>query len=63
MPESKGVVKKIVEKDGRVLVSFPNHAGYFKLPPDMLDLAVESREKGRELSFSFDRELNITKIA
>lgn len=63
MPESKGVVKKIVEREGRILVSFPNHAGYFKLPPDMLALAVESKEKGRELQFTFDRELHITAIA
>ena len=31
MPQSTGVVRRIIERDGRFMVSFPNHAGYFKI--------------------------------
>lgn len=29
--ESKGVVRRIIEEDGTLLVSFPNHDGYFRV--------------------------------
>ena len=62
---SKGAVRRIIEEEGELLVSFPNHDGYFTLPPgdDALKAkAVESQEKGKEVVFTFDRDLRILSI-
>jgi hypothetical protein len=66
--ESKGIVRRVIEQDGGFLVSFPNHDGYFKIPES--DQAADLKQKIRgaqdskeEISFVFDKELNILKIA
>ncbi|MDI1226211.1 MAG: hypothetical protein PSY14_00805 [bacterium] len=60
MVEAKDIVRKIVERDGRTLVSFRNHAAYYTLPEgktEMRAIAAASQEEGREVSFSFDGNL------
>ena len=65
--ESRGTVRKILEEDGEFLVSFPSHDGYFKIPPS--PAAAELRKKiftaqkeKEEISFTYDKELNILDI-
>lgn len=63
MPEAKDIIRKIVERDGRTLVSFRNHAAYYALPSELRALAAEAKEQGREVAFSFDKDLLITALA
>ena len=63
MPEAKDIIRKIVERDGRTLVSFQNHAAYYTLPSELRGIAVASQEEGREVAFSFDKELLIQSLA
>ena len=63
MPESKDIVRKIVERDGRILVSFKNHAAYYTLPPEFRAIAASSQEEGREVAFSFDKDLLIQSLS
>lgn len=63
--ESKGVVRKFFEEKGQLLVSFPNHDGYFHAPADdagMRAKITESRDSKKELSFTFDKDLKILSI-
>ena len=68
MPQSTGVVRRIIERDGRFMVSFPNHSGYFKIAEgaaqdDLIARIRAAAEKGTTLDFTFDKEFNITDIA
>lgn len=68
MPRSQGVVRRIVERDGRFMVSFPNHAGYFTVAAGVAHDALVARiraaaDRGATLDFTFDKDLNITDIA
>ncbi|MBL8714098.1 MAG: hypothetical protein JNM12_14480 [Alphaproteobacteria bacterium] len=63
MVQSKDIVRKIVERDGRVLVSFQNHAAYYTLPAEFRAIAASSQQEGREVSFSFDKDLLIQSLA
>lgn len=68
MPSSTGVVRKIVERDGRFMVSFPNHSGYFKIADsarqdDLIARIRAAADSGATLDFSFDKDFNITDIA
>lgn len=62
MVESKDIIRKIVERDGRTLVSFRNHAAYYTLPAELRAIAAASQEEGREVSFSFDKDLLIQSL-
>ena len=63
MPEAKDIIRKIVERDGRTLVSFQNHAAYYTLPAELRAIATASQEKGREVAFSFDKDLLISSLS
>ncbi len=63
MRENKDIVRKIVEREGRVLVSFRNHAAYYTLPAEFRAIAASSQEEGREVSFSFDKDLVLKSLA
>lgn len=68
MPQSTGVVRRIIERDGRFMVSFPNHAGYFKIASGENHEALIARiraaaDSGATLDFTFDKDFNITHIA
>ncbi|HEX2751563.1 MAG TPA: hypothetical protein VHP34_00345 [Alphaproteobacteria bacterium] len=68
MPQSSGVIRKIVERDGRFMVSFPNHSGYFKVADGKQQDALIARiraaaESGVTLDFTFDKDFNIIDIA
>ncbi|MCE9508066.1 MAG: hypothetical protein K8R48_07115 [Alphaproteobacteria bacterium] len=65
--ESKSIVRSAAEEDGEFLVSFFDHDGYFTVPPSAQ--AAELRKKilgakkdGREIAFTYDRDLNILKV-
>jgi len=63
--KSKGVVIDIIEKKGKTLVCFSSHDGVFKLPPGnevFFDKVSQSCAKSKEISFSFDREMNLVEI-
>jgi hypothetical protein len=63
--ESKGVIRKIFEEEGSLLVSFPTHDGYFQVPLAEKDLCAkikEARDAKKEISFTFDRELRILSV-
>ena len=62
MLESKDIVRKIIERDGRTLVSFQNHAAYYTLPAELRAVAAASQEDGREVAFSFDKDLLIQSL-
>ncbi len=63
MREEKDIIRKIVERDGRILVSFQNHAAYYTLPAGLRAIAAASQDEGREVSFSFDKDFQITALA
>lgn len=63
MPEAKDIIRKIVERDGRILVSFRNHAAYYTLPAELRSLANAAQEQEREVAFSFDKDLLISSLA
>lgn len=63
--ESKGVIRKIFEEEGALMVSFPTHDGYFQVPLSEKDLCAklkEARAAQKEISFTFDRDLKIISI-
>lgn len=62
MVASKDIIRKIVERDGRTLVSFRNHAAYYTLPAELRSIAAASQEEGREVSFSFDKDFLIQSL-
>ena len=63
--ESKGVIRKIFEENGKLLVSFPTHDGYFQVP--VTDTATcskikDAQAKKAEISFTFDKDLKILSV-
>ena len=65
--ESKDVVRRIIEEDGATLVSFQGHDGYFRVPnsagaADLKERLLQAQREKKEISFTFDRDLNILKI-
>ncbi|MDY0008132.1 MAG: hypothetical protein RBS08_00365 [Bdellovibrionales bacterium] len=67
MPESQGVIRRMIERDGVFMVSFPNHAGYFSIAEGDAQSAMTERirraaESGETISFRFDARLQITEI-
>lgn len=64
MLKSKGIVRRIIEDEGQTFVSFPNHSGYFQMPDDASLRAkiVESSEKKKEISFTYDKDLKILSV-
>ena len=63
--ESKDVVRRTIEEDGKLLVSFHRHDGYFRVPHSAKELKqriLQAERDREEISFSFDRDLNILKI-
>jgi len=66
--ESKDIVRRIVEEDEEnIMVSFLGHDGYFHVPNNDSRDAVktkllESNRQKKEISFVYDKNLNILKI-
>lgn len=63
--KSKGVVMDVIEKKGRTLVCFLNHDGVFKLPPGnevFYNKVSKSLAEKKEISFTYDGELNFLSI-
>jgi hypothetical protein len=66
--ESKGTIRRIIEEGGTLLVSFPNHDGYFRVAdsadaPALKERILEAQRNNEEISFIFDKKLNILKIS
>jgi len=63
--KSSGVIRGVVESQGTLLVSFPVHDGYFRLPLRDTAMCVQIRDaydSRTEISFTFDRELKILAV-
>jgi hypothetical protein len=64
MPQSKGVVRRIIEEDEEFLVCFANHDGYFHVEEQSLRNTIRKAEgEGREISFTYDPTLKILVLA
>jgi hypothetical protein len=61
--ESKGVVRRVIEKDGTLLVSFPRHDGYFRVPDNVKERILKAHQDQEEISFTFDGDLNILEVS
>lgn len=67
MPETTGVIRRIVERDGAVRVSLPNHDGYFHVAAgdthdDIVNQLRAAEASGATISFRYDARLNITEM-
>jgi hypothetical protein len=63
--KSSGVVIDIIEKRGRTLVCFSSHDGVFTLPPGnevFYAKVTQSLANQKEISFTYDGELNFLSI-
>jgi hypothetical protein len=65
--KSKGVVRRIIEEDGALLVSFAHHDGYFRVSgsglPELKERISKAQRDHEEISFTFDKDLNILQIS
>lgn len=60
---SKGLIRKIDERKGEFWVSFTTHDGYFTTATAGLREKLRAAQAaGREVAFTYDRELNILSI-
>jgi hypothetical protein len=63
--ESSDTVRKVLEKDGKLLVSFSRHAVYYHVPLADATLCAKIREalkNGKEIHFAHDRHCVISSI-
>ena len=63
--ESSDTVRKVIEEDGRLLVSFLRHAAYYSVPLENAALCAKIREalkNGRQICFTHDRHCVISSI-
>lgn len=60
--QSKGIVRRIVERNGETLVSFPNHDGYFHVAGEIKQKVLAAHALGREITFTYDHALNIVEV-
>jgi len=64
MPQSNGVVRRIIEDEEEVLVCFANHDGYFHVEEQSLRNTIrKAEEEGREISFIYDPTLKILSVS
>ena len=64
---SHGIVRRIIKEDGAFEVSFHTHAGYFRVPaspnaPALKERLLKAQGAKEEISFTFDKELNILEV-
>lgn len=65
MPETQGIIRRIVERDGVVKISLPNHSGYFQVGMGQQDILTRLREaeaRGETVAFRYDAHLQITEL-
>ncbi len=67
MPETTGVIRRIIERDGDFKVSLPNHSGYFHVAEgeghdDIVTQLRAAEASGATISFRYDARLNITEM-
>jgi len=61
--KSKGVVRGFIMEEGKFLVTFLPHDGYFHTNDRALQKIIrQAHQDGRELSFTFDQDLKILSI-
>lgn len=61
--ESRDIVRRLIEKDGSLLVAFHGHAGYFQIPLADAVLCAKIRDAlGKEVFFAFDKDLKISSV-
>ena len=54
MMNSTSKVRRILEKDGKTLVSFDAHDAYFTAPPAVADMLRHAEALGLTVHFSYD---------
>ncbi len=67
MPETTGVIRRLVERDGAFMISLPNHSGYFRVAggaahADIINQLRAAEASGATISFRYDARLNITEM-
>lgn len=67
MPETRGIIRRIIERDGVVKISLPDHSGYFQVAAgdaqdDILARLREAEARGEAVSFRYDAHLQITEL-
>ncbi len=65
--QSTSAVQRIRQEDNKFLVSFSMHSGYFKVPesplmPEMKERLLKAQKNNEEITFTFDKDLNILKV-
>lgn len=59
MIKSTARVRRIIEKDGRTLVSFDRHDAYFHADKDVADALRQAEALGLSVHFTYDADLKI----
>jgi hypothetical protein len=63
MLKSKGVVRRIIDRDSQFLVSFPVHACYFQVEDKSLREKLRAAHRvRREVSFTYDANVRILSV-
>lgn len=59
MIKSTARVRRIIEKDGKTLVSFDRHDAYFYADGDVATALRQAEQLGLEVHFTYDADLKI----
>jgi hypothetical protein len=59
MLKTQAYVRRMLEEDGKILVSFDKHNGYFTAAPDIAAALEQARAAHLLVHFTYDNDLNI----
>lgn len=59
MQNSSGRICRLIEEDGKLLVSFDAHDAYFTATPAVADALRMAERMGLAVQFTYDHDLNI----
>lgn len=59
MMNSTSRIRRIIQKDGKTLVSFDEHDAYFTAPPAVADTLRQAEALGLTVHFTYDIDLVI----
>lgn len=62
MMKSSGTIRRMIEQDGKTLVSFDAHDAYFHAGPDVADALRQAQSIGMTVHFTYDLDLNIVGV-
>ena len=62
--KTQGTIRRIIERDDRLLVSLPQHDGYFQaLDPAQWPVLKAAEADGRAVAFDYDFDLVIANLS